>query len=164
VANRRRPPALRSPPSPASLRATALGLLGRRDYTTKELRQKLLARGYSSEAIGETLDALGGQGLVDDRRSAEAHVRQATRIKGRGPLRIKLELKARGVGADAIAGAMGDLSDEAVRQTLDDVLRRKRIALPVPPVDRPKLYRQLLGRGFPAHIVSAALRFRPEDD
>lgn len=161
---RRRTAAVPPPPSPGSIRVAALRLLGRRDYTTRELTQRLADRGYSASDIDDLVTALVAAGLVDDRRTAAAHVRTASRVKGRGPLRIRLELKARGLAADEVTAATAELTDAEVRGALDKVLARKRIALPVPADQRSKIYHQLLRRGFPAHLISAALRFTPDSD
>ena len=86
----------------ASARTAALRLLSRRDYTTHELRAKLVDRDYSEAEVAECVDGLQGQGLLDDRRAAAAHVRTASRVKNRGRLRIQRELEARGLARDVI--------------------------------------------------------------
>ena len=52
---RRKPDAAPADLSPARLRATALRLLGRRDYTAAELRQKLADRGFAADDIDACL-------------------------------------------------------------------------------------------------------------
>ena len=58
-------------------RATALRLLTRRDYTTKELRTKLLERDLPEPEVTSVLTDLADAGLVNDRRVAESFVRVA---------------------------------------------------------------------------------------
>jgi regulatory protein len=163
---RRRPPRHdhdATPPT-GSPRLVALRLLGRRDYTADELTRKLLDRGFTEDNIAPALAGLTAEGLLNDRRAALAHVRTATRVKGRGPLRIRLELQARGVPAEIITEATRDVTDDDVRATLDRVLARKHLVHPVSLDQRRRLFQQLLRRGFPAPLISAALRFRPDDD
>jgi regulatory protein len=92
-----------------SARSTALRLLGRRDYTTSEIRTKLLDREFPAEEIDSTIRALCDAGLLNDLRVAGAHVRAASQIKHRGRLRIRRELEARGVEKAVIAQALADL-------------------------------------------------------
>jgi regulatory protein len=152
------------PPDPASIRPAALRLLGRRDYTKLELARKLTVRGYAEADVEALLARLSSEGLLDDRRTAAAHVRTSSRVKGRGPVRIRLELKARGLAAEDVTEATAGLTDADVREALERLLARKHVTLPVPADARPRLFQQLLRRGFPAHLISAVLRFRPESD
>lgn len=141
-----------------SARVVALRLLGRRDYTAAELRRRLTDRGFAPDVIDTTLADLRAQGLQNDTRAALAHVRTASRVKGRGPYRIKHELQARGVSADAIDESTASLTPEDVRETLERLLARKRITLPLPPEERQRLFQRLIRRGFPADAILAVLK------
>jgi regulatory protein len=141
-----------------SARVVALRLLGRRDYTAAELRRRLIDRGFAPDLVDATIAALREQGLQNDTRAALAHVRTASRVKGRGPHRIKYELQARGVPADAIEESTASLTPEDVRETLERLLARKRITLPLPPDERHRLFQRLLRRGFPADVILAVLK------
>jgi regulatory protein len=141
-----------------SARVVALRLLGRRDYTAAELRRRLIDRGFAPDLVDATIAALREQGLQNDTRAALAHVRTASRVKGRGPHRIKYELQARGVPADAIEESTASLTPEDVRETLERLLARKRITLPLPPDERHRLFQRLLRRGFPADAILAVLK------
>jgi len=143
-----------------SARLVALRLLGRRDYTSEELRRKLTDRGFPAEEIESTLERLRQDGFQDDARAARAYVQTASRVKGRGPLRIRQALKARGLAEDAIAAATADLTAEQVREGIEEILTRKHILRPVPPDERQRLFRHLLRRGFPADAILEALRRR----
>lgn len=72
--------------------------LGRRDYSRKELQDKLLKK-YGKvvdEMVEEILDFLEEKGWQSDERFEEVFVRSKIR-KGIGPSRIKRELKLKGV-------------------------------------------------------------------
>ncbi len=71
-------------------------MLSRRELSRAELTAKLIDRGFTREAVDAAVERLAGQPFVDDRRAAFAHVRTASRLKGRGQLRIQRELEARG--------------------------------------------------------------------
>ena len=80
----------------------ALRLLARREYSEFELRQKLNARGFDADTIEQTLTECRRQNLVSDERFVEALVHQRKR-RGYGPLRIRDDLRKRGVGNDLLA-------------------------------------------------------------
>jgi regulatory protein len=140
-----------------SARLVALQLLGRRDYTREELRRKLHDRGFGADEIDRVLDALREQGLQDDMRAARAFVRTASHIKGRGPLRIRQELKARGVPGETIAAVTSDLTPEQVREAIGQILTKKKVVHPIGPADRRRLFQHLVRRGFPADAILKAL-------
>jgi len=84
-----------------SPRNKALDLLARREHSVAELRAKLLARDFAADAIDQAIDVLVHDGLVSDDRFAAAFVASRVR-KGQGPVRIRGELKQRGVADELI--------------------------------------------------------------
>ena len=145
----------------SSARNTALRLLGRRDYTTAELRKKLMERECPADEIDAAIASLTTDRLLDDRRAAAAHVRTATRIKRRGRLRIQQELQARGLERGLIRELLDALPPEEETAAIAQFLQRKhsgRIAM----ADRRRLFQQLLRRGFSADAIAKALRTREE--
>ena len=146
--------------SPAKLRTTALRLLGRRDYTSAELRQKLADRGFAAADIETGLARLAADGLVDDQRVAAAFLRTASRIKGRGPARISRELRARGVDRDVIDTLVSGISTADEIAAIDRFLLRRRTPNPPTLAERRRIFQQLMRRGFSADAISTALRAR----
>ena len=78
----------------------AMDLLARREHSRRELRAKLIGRNYSPADVDDVLSQLIEEGLLSDKRFAEAFVSSSLR-KGHGPKRIRKELEERGV-ADVI--------------------------------------------------------------
>lgn len=141
-----------------STRLAALRLLSRRDYTTAELREKLLAKDHAIDDVATTLDGLRDDGLLDDRKVAANYVRSASTVKGRGRLRIARELEARGVARSLVREALETLpvSDEvdAVRR----FLARKRLPTHLAAADHRRVFAQLLRRGFSADVIAQVIR------
>ena len=108
-------------------RVAALRLLTRRDYTTAELRNKLLGAEHGSTEIDEAIDQLSHEGLLNDRRVAETYARTACRVKGRGRLRIQRELEARGVDRELARDVASAVSESDEAAALERVLSRKRV-------------------------------------
>ena len=90
-----------------TIRVAAMDYLSRREHATQELFQKLLAKGeYEADEISEALARLSDQGLLSDERFTEAFINQRIN-KGHGPLKIRAELRQKGV-SDAMIGAFLD--------------------------------------------------------
>jgi len=94
----------------------AINLLARRDHTVAELKQKLVIRGFSADAVAAVIEKLTGQGLLDDRRFAERWTESAMK-SGRGyGFRILQELQRRGISreiaAEAVAAAKSEYSEQ----------------------------------------------------
>lgn len=86
-------------------RVAAMDYLARREHTRLELQRKLTIKGYEPDEIDNALDKLIAEGLLSDRRFAETFVEYRIR-NGRGPLKIKHELKQHGVSEALIAEVM----------------------------------------------------------
>jgi regulatory protein len=134
--------------------------LARRDYTTAELRAKLGDRGCDAGDIQATIDRLGADGLLDDRRVAAAHLRTASRIKGRGAHRIGRELVARGIDRSLAAELVAGLSVQDEVAAIDRLLLRRPLPSQPTLADRRRLYQHLLRRGFSTDAIAAALKAR----
>jgi regulatory protein len=146
-----------APLAPAALRVVALRLLGRRDYTSAELQEKLVARGGVDADVESLLAALRERGLVDDRRAAAAHVRTATRVKLRGRRRVALELTARGVDPDVADDLLREVSAEDEGAAIATVLARKHVPPRLTLDERRRIFQHLLRRGFSSDQISKAL-------
>ena len=73
-----------------------MDFLSRREHTTKEIFFKLENRVESIDILSAEIKKLEEEGLIDHQRFAEQYIHSRSE-KGYGPLRIKQELKQRGV-------------------------------------------------------------------
>lgn len=145
----------------AAARNLALRLLASREHSRRELERKLLARGYEAAILVGVLDALTETGLLSDERMAEAYVAGRLR-KGFGPLRLRQELRERGLNDDLI-GPVIDRSPSDWLDLMSRVAARK--FGPGPVTDRKELARRarfLEYRGFPPDLVGRYLCGGPE--
>jgi len=145
-------------------RTAALRLLGRRDYTSAEIRQKLLEREYAEDEVESALASLRAERLVDDRRAAAAYVRNATAIKGRGRHRIARELEARGLARDVVNETLSELPEADEVAAIERFLRRRSLPARLSGPDRQKVFQQLLRRGFSADLIAKAVRAREQGE
>lgn len=78
------------------LRRDMFALLSRRDYSKKEIYQKLLQKKYPHDKIASVLEEFSLEGWQSDQRFAESFVRFRV-AKGFGPLNILLGLREKGI-------------------------------------------------------------------
>lgn len=149
--------------SPAKVRGAALALLGRRDYTASELRQRLIDKEHSRPDVEAVVDALIEDRTIDDRRVATSHIRVASQVKGRGRMRIRQELAARGVDRHMADELLADLPPEDEAAAITKFLARKRYPATPTALERQKAYQQLLRKGFTGEAISRAVRGRAPD-
>lgn len=143
----------------AQARAHALGWLARREYSTHELTQKLLAKGASAAVAAEVVAGLAEQRLLSDARFIEAFVR-ARMQRGYGPLWIREALRQRGIDATAIEAAI-DPTDPVWLSQLQVVWRKKFGGRrPATMAARASQSRFLRSRGFTADQIRRVLNSR----
>ena len=91
-------------------------LLASREHSRAELRRKLCAKSYNGEIVDQVLDDLIRQHLLSDERFTEQYLSSRQR-RGFGPVRIKGELRERGVKAELISSYL-NVQDESWIETL----------------------------------------------
>ena len=103
----------------------ALGLLGFRAHSEKELKDKLLRCGASGENIERTLDFCRRYGFVNDAEYAKAKARDLLNLKKLGLRRICGELKNKGISDELISEAIYELDLDSMEDTLNKLVRGK---------------------------------------
>jgi regulatory protein len=128
------------------IRRKAMDLLSRREHSVAELRRKLFDKGYDKAAVDEQLQKLERENLLSDRRFAESYVNYRSK-KGFGPLRIKQELKEKGVSESLL---LEYLDNTEFWRNLARAVREKRFGSTPPRdyKDKAKQLRFLQYRGF----------------
>jgi regulatory protein len=147
-------------PPTSSVRGAALTLLGRRDYTAAELRTRLIEKGHDPGEVSEQIELLTADGTINDQRVAASHIRVASQVKGRGRMRIRQELMARGVAKPVIESLLSEMPAEDEDAAIQKFLSRKRVPEKLDTPARNKVFQQLMRKGFAADAISKALRHR----
>ncbi|PWT73867.1 MAG: recombination regulator RecX [Proteobacteria bacterium] len=138
----------------AELRARALRLLGRRDYSRSELAQRLAPGTEGTEEVNLLLDEFERCGWLSEQRVAEQLVRAAA---GRfGSCKVAQQLVARGV-SEAVANEVLAGLREADLENGRRALRRRFPAAPANEADRSRQGRFLAGRGFTEDVIERLL-------
>ena len=148
-----------------TVRVAAMDYLSRREHSSHELFQKLLAKGdYDADEISEALARLSNQDLLSDERFSKGFVQQRFQ-RGYGPLKIRVELRQKGV-SDAMIGTFLNQSISEWQESALDV-RAKKYGLEQP-LDLKEVARQtrfLQSRGFTTeHIRYVMSQIRDSDE
>ena len=142
--------------NPAEIRFAAMDLLSRREHSLKELRQKLKRRFDDEELIECEIQRLADENLQSDKRFAESFLRQRLN-RGHGPLRIKQDMRQRGIpDSDVAAAIMAEQPDWYSRAR--DVIERKFGAVPAQDIkEKARRSRFMQYRGFSSDHFRALL-------
>lgn len=130
-------------------------LLNRRDYSTKELLNKLRDDGFSSAVSAQLVDDAVASNLVNDARFAEVYVRSKC-YAGWGKLRIERELSRKGIDARELPGwPESYFEDEDEKARAIELASRRRLT---GKNDFQKIVRFLCGKGYPMNVSMDAAR------
>jgi regulatory protein len=143
---------------PKSLKARAVALLARREYSRAELRNKLVAGGAARDEAEGILDELAALGYLSDARFATALVAQKSGAMSRRA--ISASLKAKGVAADVASDALAASEVDDV-DAMVALWLRKFGAPPSNDRDKARQVRFLQSRGFALSAIFRMLRNPP---
>ena len=136
----------------------AIRYLSRRDYSRRELYDRLQTKGFASAVIEAALNDLEEKGYQSDERFAETFLR--SRINsGDGPFKIKMQLGQKGV-AKAVITQLFDNIDIDWRAQAHKV-RQKHFGdqLPADNTNLSKQMRYLRNKGFYQDHIDAVMNY-----
>jgi regulatory protein len=143
-------------------RVAALNALARRDYSSEDLRLKLIEKGYDVSVVLSLLDALRGEKLLDDGHYLENFVAYHA-ARGQGPLRIRVDLRRHGLQGPLVEEYLDAYPDWIM--LLKKARQKKFGAEPANNyADRQLQARFLSYRGFTSAQIRMALGFDVELD
>lgn len=152
-------------PKRAKLRA--MNLLKGRDYTRKQLHDKLKAGEYPEKVIEEALAYVEDYHYIDDLRYALGFIR--SHADSRSRRRLEQDLLGRGIDKDTLETAwrkweeQGGDQDEAAM--ILELLRKKGFDREGADIkERQKMYGFLMRRGFPGGLVRRAVLWGDAED
>lgn len=108
-----------------------------------------------ADAARKVLEALISEKYVDNARYASAFAREKAAIQGWGPVKIRFQLKAKGVEEGTIRAALEEIDRGKQADKLRKVLLAKARSLAGDPQFRLKLLRFGLTRGYDYDAVEA---------
>jgi regulatory protein len=133
-----------------SLKGRALRLLSGREHSRAELEKKLKAHEEAPGELVQALDELQAKGFISEQRVVESVIhRRAARL---GAARVRQELQAKGISAEAVAEAVQSLRGTEVMRARE-VWRKKFGEPATDAAGRAKQMRFLAARGFGAEAI-----------
>jgi len=140
---------------PKEIRKKAMDFLARREYGQVELIKKLADKGYLRRLVEQQIQTLTEECLQSDDRFAEAFV-QSRINQGKGPVRIRLDLKQRGISDAVIEMAIDESAADWHGLASEVRLRKFGDAAPTDFKAKAKQMRFLQYRGFEQDHVQGA--------
>lgn len=136
----------------AKAKARALDYLAHKPRTVAEVRRKLRRKEYADPVIDSVIERLHELNYLDDAHYAEQYVARRFSHKGYGPVRIRQELRKRGVDRHLAESAVEDFFAEESTLAAAREKAEKRWPRLAREGDarkrRDKLYRYLKRRGY----------------
>ena len=143
------------------LRSYAFAVLTRREYSKKDLIEKLCLYAQSREEVLTLVEELSRENYQSDRRVAEMVVRSQVR-QGKGPNRIKLALSAKSIESSLAKPEMEEIDWYAEAYALK--VKKYGTEVATDPKLKAKQIRFLQYRGFDMDCIMKAIRKKAEDD
>ncbi len=105
------------------------------------------------EAAAKVVEALQADKYIDDARYAAAYAREKATLQGWGPVKIRFQLRGKGVSDEVIAAALEEIEPEKAESRLAKLLEAKAKTLKGDPQGRLKLIKFALSRGYDYDVV-----------
>lgn len=144
---------------------SALNSLDYRDHSEKEIRAKLL-RKHDADYVDEAVEKLIELDLVNDERYAENYARELFERKKFGKMRIKSELRAKGISADIANAAVEELFEEEPDnvQRIVDIIGKRYYNRMNDEVGRKKVFSALQRMGYSFSDIREAMSEFSDDE
>lgn len=136
--------------SPEEATASLMRLCARAEKCSGDALRLMRRWGVAAEEAQKVLQRLVSERFIDDRRYAEAFVREKSRLSGWGEVKIAATLRTKGIKSDIIATAMAQMEGVDSGEKLLSQLRRKTQSIKYKDAYdlKAKLVRFALSRGF----------------
>lgn len=133
----------------------AAELCSRTEQSSGHIREKLKAWGLNDKVSEKIVLQLKKEQFLDDLRFARAYARDKFSFNGWGKIKITHMLRGKGVDAETIREALGEIDETAYEQACFKMISARSAALKEknPFARKAKLYRFAAGRGFEPDLI-----------
>ncbi|MDV4150578.1 recombination regulator RecX [Clostridium sp. AL.422] len=126
----------------------------------KELREKLILKGYDNEAITRTMNVLKEYNFISDENYVKMYVKDKSRIQGKK--KIKYDLAKKGINDKIIDEQIYSIDNDEERNNAYNLAIKKYNTIAKREEDKfklsQKLYRFLLSKGYDYDTVSYVVK------
>ena len=151
---------------PKRCKLRAMNLLQKKDYTEKQLRDKLKEGLYPSEVVDEAIDYVKSFRYLDDERFARDYISYHMSTRSRN--RIIRDLTGKGISKELLLPIMEELyteTDDVELEQIKKLLVKKHYDKEQTDYkEKQKLMAFLLRKGFGMSDIRKALDYDPNDD
>ena len=131
----------------------------RMEYCSSDIYRKALkAMEGDAEAAARIVASLVEDRYVDDRRYAAAFAREKSSLQGWGAVKIRFQLRGKGISDEMITEALGEVDSAKAASKLDRFAAEKYRVLKDDPQCRLKLLKAILSRGYLYEEAEAAVK------
>ncbi|WP_066892811.1 recombination regulator RecX [Clostridium nigeriense] len=139
---------------------TALRIVEKTFKSEKELRDKLILKGYENEEIDKTIKFLKKYSFISDDNYTKMYVKDKSRLQGKK--KIKYDLMKKGISENIIEEEISNIDRDDERETAYNLAIKKYNTIAKREDDKfklsQKLYRYLLTKGYDYDTVSYAVK------
>jgi len=134
-------------------------LCAKAEYCRADIYRKALkALDGDSTQASRLVDSLVEDRYVDDARYASAFAREKASLQGWGPIKIRFQLRSKGISDAVIAAALEEVEPARAADKLERLLAVKARTLQGDPQFRLKLIKFGLSRGYEYEAVEEAVK------
>ena len=124
-------------------------LCSRAEYCASDMYRKALKDlEGDTEAAARVVAALKADKYVDDARYASAFAREKSSLQGWGPVKIRFQLRGKGISDDDISSGMAEIESSKADAKLRRLIEDKYKVLAGDPQCKLKLLKYVLSRGY----------------
>ncbi|MBT5220375.1 MAG: regulatory protein RecX [Woeseia sp.] len=130
--------------------------LARREYGHDELVKKLATAGFETAVAADVVAILRSDGLQSDERFTNSFIQSRISL-GKGPVRIRQELKERGIRSELVGVGIDDTDADWYALAIGIRVRKFGSDLPVDFKEKARQMRFLQYRGFEQDHIQTAV-------
>jgi regulatory protein len=137
----------------------AMVLCSQREYCTDDIRSKLQTWAVRDADADKIIAVLIRENFINERRYAEAYVKDKFRYNKWGKVKIRANLKIKKIPGEVISFALDSIDNELYRKTIEELLsvHRKSVKAKNQYDLKGKLLRYGLSKGFESNLLYGIL-------
>ena len=135
-------------------REKAMQWCSRREYCSKDIFDKVVSWGCTTDEAREVVDFLIEQNFLNDRRYTEAFVKDKLRFNKWGRLKIAFMLRAQNIERNIVEEVLSDIDETEYNKILTCELQKKIKSIRGNAFEiKGKLFRFAVSRGFEQEVI-----------
>lgn len=139
---------------------SALRIIEKSYKTEKEVRDKLILKGYEENSINKSIEFLKEYNFINDSNYIKVFIRD--KLKSQGSQKIKYALIQKGISKDDIEEELSNLDKENEKNIAFNIAKKKLDIMKKKETDKykisGKLYRYLISKGYEYDIINEVVK------